>query len=286
MGIEVALAGIATFVTTLGSAVSFGAFAIGSIGAGVIGGAIVGAAIGGLTSAITGGDIGKGILYGAVGGAVTGGLGAWAQGGSLMQGPMTAPGTAMANVSQAAVDYELGVGTADAVTKSSGSLLSGGGGGMGNVSQGTGMLGQGAMDIGGKMIEGSAMEDMGKENRAAAAVAAEKAAENASKMTDKQGDIQKALAGMNNASREKTALLSANVQREGIRTKYKTDSEALAFQRSVYDTNNLIKKKELDTQRGALEGVRAKRAGSGPVGPAAPTAHEQIQAKEGKIYAA
>lgn len=282
MGIEAAIAGIATFVGTIGSAVSMGAFAIGSIGAGIIGGAIVGAAIGGLSAAITGGSIGKGILFGAIGGAVTGGLGAWAQGGTMLSGPMTAPGTAMANVSQAAVDYELGVGGAQALKETAIQTTSRGLGAGFKVSEGMGMLGQGAMSLGGKMMEGSAMEDMANKNRDAQTVAAREAAANAEKMAEKTAGLQLALADKNNAAAHGRTVLTTEAQRAGQILQYKASSEQIAEQRRQYDTSNKLAQDQRGRQQGALKGMSASKAGKSYEGP---SIQEQIVGQQEEMYA-
>lgn len=233
-------------VTVAGWATAAGAgAAAGAIGA-AVSGMVVGAAIGGLTAAVTGGDIGKGLLFGAIGGAVVGGISgamggaAGGTSGGTAGGATTgtAQGMTPAVLNSAAQGGTAGITATGNTMSLAGGAGAGGGGGILGQNLGDGLL-QGAagslIDIGGKMIGGSATEDMADKNRAEAA-----------RQFNEELKTQK----------EKNAISRLNVEGNIAQGK-----QTLADARAEADTGRRLAEERRRRQSSAVTDARAARQG-------------------------
>lgn len=238
--------------STIGG-MTIGSFAIGT----VIQGAIVGAAIGGLTSAVMGGDIGQGMLYGAIGGAVLGGISGMGSLGSTAtevtalggQQVTTVGGSSASQLAAAEAAMTKGIGAAGGGVTAAGSGAAGSGIGAGLFSNE--MIAQGALQLGGSVLEG---------------IGAEKQAEMGAEEAQKNREAEMAMLDKKLASAERQTAMSsgggARTDNTAARLQYKLGTEQLAEDRRQYDEAAGEREERQARASGALRGARAARRGT------------------------
>lgn len=285
-------AGIGGAIVGAVSTATFAAGAIGTIIATAINGALIGAAIGGISAAITGGSIGKGILFGAVGGAVTAGLGAWASGaggagGTLGSGVGTGSGalanaTGMSMADTAAIasgsTTQFATTTGATAAQTAGNLGTSASGGIlgkagelgaGALKNSGGSIASSLVDMGGKAMEGSAMEDMQNDQQEWAA---------------EQQAVQNALSMQLEELRSGTSLAQTGIQAEVAKRGQDITAKTAANQLQA-------QKDEAATER-ALDEERRKRISSNVAGITVQeggalqgtSAHEQMLMNDQQMY--